>query len=397
MQANKNNRFNNLLEIFLSSLKLGLTSFGGPVAHLAYFKVEYVDRRKWLDDKLYADIIALCQFLPGPASSQVGMTIGMIRGGLIGGIISWLGFTLPSIVVLVVFAMLYGSFSLENAIFIHSLKIVAVAVVLHALIDLGKKLTPDKKRIAIAIIAATIMLVYPSAWMQILIILGAAVLGIFLFHEKKALNVNDISVKISKKTAVMSFSLLIALLFITPFLVKLTDNIYVRIFDSFFRVGSLVFGGGHVVLPMIEREVVGGLLSPDTFLAGYGMSQAVPGPLFTFASYLGTVMAGLSGATVATIAIFLPSFLLIIATLPFINELRKRTSFQRMLMAVNASVVGILLAAFYNPVLKSSILHANDFALALILFYLLHTWKVPAWLVVISGIIGGYVINIPSI
>ncbi|UFU00617.1 chromate efflux transporter [Radiobacillus kanasensis] len=383
-----------LLEILLTSTKLGLTSFGGPVAHLAYFKDEYIDRRKWLDDRTYADIIAICQFLPGPASSQVGISIGMLRGGLLGGLISWFGFTVPSIIVLIVFALMYQTFSLEDAGFIHSLKIVAAAVVLHALIGLGKKLTPDKPRLAIAIVAASIMLLYPSAWMQILIILGAGLLGLKLFTDKADSNVQPFSVNISKKLGLTSLGILISLLVILPFLNRVSDNPLITIFDTFFRVGSLVFGGGHVVLPMIEREVVPtGLLTANEFLAGYGMAQAVPGPLFTFSSYLGTMMEGITGAIVATIGIFLPSFLLIIAALPFLNELRKRASFQGILMGVNASVVGILLAAFYDPVINSSIFSTTDFALGVILFGLLTIWKVPAWLIVILGVIGGYVLQ----
>lgn len=394
-KQNKNkSSFQILLEILFASTKLGLTSFGGPVAHLAYFKDEYIDRRKWLDDKTYADIIALCQFLPGPASSQVGISIGMMRGGLLGGIVSWIGFTLPSIIVLVVFAMLYQTFSLEDAGFIHSLKVVAAAVVLHALIGLGKKLTPDKTRLAIAVVAASIMLIYPSAWMQILIILGAGLLGLKLFKDKAESNVKPFSVNISKKTGIISLTILVVFLIALPIITKLTNNPLLSIFDTFFRVGSLVFGGGHVVLPMIEREIVPqGLLSPDAFLAGYGMAQAVPGPLFTFSSYLGTMMEGIGGAVVATIGIFLPSFLFIVAALPFLNELRKRASFQGILMGVNASVVGILLAAFYDPVIKSSIFDASDFALGVILFALLNIWKVPAWLIVILGVVGGYIIN----
>jgi len=397
-QMNNKNTFQILLEILFASTKLGFSSFGGPVAHLAYFKDEYVDRRKWLDDKTYADIIALCQFLPGPASSQVGISIGMMRGGLLGGIVSWAGFTLPSIIVLVVFAMLYQSFSLEGAVFIHSLKVVAAAVVLHALIGLGKKLTPDKTRLAIAVVTASIMLIYPSAWMQILIILCAGMLGIKLFKHKAESNVKPFSVNISKKAGITSLSFLVLFLVTLPIITNLTHNPLVSIFDTFFRVGSLVFGGGHVVLPMIEREIVPlGLMSPDAFLAGYGMTQAVPGPMFTFSSYLGTMMQGIAGAVVATIGIFLPSFLFIVAALPFLSELRKRITFQGFLMGVNASVVGILLAAFYDPVIKSSILNASDFALGVILFSLLNIWKVPAWLIVILGIVGGYIINFISI
>src|SRR5699024_4090761 len=292
----------------------------------------YVGRRRWLEDKTYADIIPLCQFLPGPASSQVGISIGMIRGGLLGGIVSWIGFTLPSIIVLVIFAMLYQTISLEDEGFIHSLKVVAAAVVLHALIGLGKKLTPDKPRLAIAVVAAFIMLIYPSAWMQIITILCAGLVGLKLFKDKAESNVKFFSVNISKKTGIVSLGILVVFLITLPIITKLLTNPLVSIFDTFFRVGSLVFGGGHVVLPMIEREIVPqGLLSPDEFLAGYGIAQAVPGPLFTFSSYLGTMMEGIGGAVVATIGIFLPSFLFIVAALPFLNELRKRASFQGIL------------------------------------------------------------------
>ncbi|WP_188632849.1 chromate efflux transporter [Lentibacillus kapialis] len=387
-----------LLEILLISTKLGLTSFGGPVAHLAYFKEEYIDRRKWLNDKTYADLIALCQFLPGPASSQVGISIGILRGGLLGGIISFLGFTLPSVMVLVIFALLYQNFSLGDAGFIHSLKIVAAAVVLHALIGLGKKLTPDKSRMGIALAGAMIMLLYPSAWIQILIIVAAGLLGLKLFRDKAESKIEPLNVNISKKMGATSLLILVNTLIALPILNKTFNSSLLNIFDVFFRVGSLVFGGGHVVLPMIEREIVPqGLLSPDEFLAGYGMAQAVPGPLFTFSSYLGTIMEGITGAVAATVAIFLPSFLLIVAALPFLSELRKRASFQSILMGVNASVVGILLAAFYDPVIKSSIHDGTDFALGVILFALLNVWKVPAWLIVIIGSVGGYIFNLFSV
>ncbi|MFL8935254.1 chromate efflux transporter [Rossellomorea oryzaecorticis] len=393
-QLKDRSRWSVLLEILFTSTKLGLTSFGGPVAHLAYFKDEYVDRRKWLTDKTYADLIALCQFLPGPASSQVGISIGMLRGGILGGIISFLGFTLPSVIVLVIFALLYQAFTLGDAGFIHSLKVVAAAVVLHALIGLGKKLTPDKSRIAIALGAAVIMLVAPSAWIQILIIVAAGLLGWKLFKDKAESKIEPFHVSISKKTGLVSLSVLIGLLIFLPILNNTFNSSLLNIFDVFFRVGSLVFGGGHVVLPMIERELVPqGLLSADEFLAGYGMAQAVPGPLFTFSSYLGTMMEGIAGAAVATAAIFLPSFLLIVAALPFLSELRKRAAFQGILMGVNASVVGILLAAFYDPVIKSSILDGSDFALGAVLFALLNVWKVPAWMIVIIGVAGGYILQ----
>ncbi|MCA0984998.1 chromate efflux transporter [Halobacillus yeomjeoni] len=388
----KKNR-NSLLEIFKASTKLGLTSFGGPVAHLAYFKDEYIDRKKWIDDKTYADIIALCQFLPGPASSQVGIAIGMLRGGFLGGLISWIGFTVPSIIILTLFGLLYQNFDIGDAPFIHSLKVVAAAVVLHALIGLGKKLTPDRPRIAIGLIASLILILYPSAWMQLIIIAGAGLIGWKAFATES--KIEPFPATFSKKTGITALSVLIGMLTLLPVLAKNTENILVQMFDTFFRVGALVFGGGHVVLPMLEREVVPtGWLTANEFLAGYGMAQAVPGPLFTFASYLGTMMEGVIGAVVATIGIFLPSFLFLLAALPFLNELRKRPAFQGVLTGVNASVVGILLAAFYDPVLKSSIQGAEDFALAALLFSLLHFFRTPAWAIVLIGIAGGLLLNI---
>ena len=242
----------NLIEIVLTSLRLGLTSFGGPVAHLAYFKEEYVNKKKWLDDKLYADIIAVCQFLPGPASSQVGISIGMLRGGIPGGILSFLGFTLPSVLVLIIFALLYQALDLEGAVFINSLKVVAVAVVLHALLGMGKNLAPDIPRMLMAIAAAGMMLIYPNAWIQILTILLGGLIGYFLFKNKAENKLADFKFNLTRKIGIISFSTLIGLLVFLPLLSSLFDNQYLNIFDIFFRVGSIVFGGGHVVLSLIH-------------------------------------------------------------------------------------------------------------------------------------------------
>ena len=388
---NNNQSGGSLIEILLTSLRLGLTSFGGPVAHLAYFKEEYVNKKKWLDDKLYADIIAVCQFLPGPASSQVGISIGMLRGGMAGGVLSFLGFTLPSVLVLIIFALLYQTLNLEGAVFINSLKVVAVAVVLHALLGMGKNLAPDIPRMLMAIAAAGLMLIYPNAWIQILTILLGGLIGYFLFKNKSENKLTGFKFNLTRKMGIISFSTLIGLLVLLPILNSLFDNQYLNIFDIFFRVGSIVFGGGHVVLPMIEREVVPtGLISADEFLAGYGMAQAVPGPLFTFASYLGAVMLGVTGGFIAMIAMFLPSFLLVMSALPFLNILRGNKKFQSVLMGVNATVVGILLAAFYDPVFISGINSGSDFFLALLLFFLLYKMKVPAWMIVILGVAAGY-------
>lgn len=383
-----------LLDIFLTASKLGLTSFGGPVAHLGYFKDEYVDRKKWLDDKLYADIIALCQFLPGPASSQVGISIGMLRGGLLGGLLSWLGFTLPSVIVLIAFGLLYLQMDFGDASFINSLKVVAVAVVLHAILGMAKNLTPDKPRTIIAVIAAGIMLLYPNVWVQIMTIISGGLVGLVLFQNREATKIEHFTIDIPRKYSYYALGILGALLALLPIIASVFNNIYITLFDTFFRVGALVFGGGHVVLPMIERELVpSGLISADAFLAGYGMAQAVPGPLFTFASYLGTVIAHVPGGVVATIAVFLPSFLLIVAALPYLTTLRQNHHFQSALMGVNATVVGLLVAAFYDPVLTSGIITGQDFFLGLLLFLLLMIWKLPAWSIVLIGVGGGYLLH----
>lgn len=384
-----------LLEILWTSLKLGFTSFGGPTAHLGFFKDEYVDRKKWLNDKLYADIIALCQFLPGPASSQVGIAIGMLRGGLAGGFLSWFGFTMPSVIVLIVFALMFQTYSLGDATFISSLKIVAVAIVANAILGMSKNLISDKPRIVIALASLSLLLIFPSAWMQIAIIIGAAIVGYLMFSENGSSKLQPVHIAITKRQGIFSLIILGILLIGLPIIVQLTTNTYVNIFDMFFRVGAIVFGGGHVVLPLLEQQVVpNGLLTSDEFLAGYGIANAVPGPLFTFASYIGTMISGIMGGIIATVAMFLPSFLLIIGVLPFLSELRNRPSFQGILAGVNASVVGILLAAFYDPVFTSGIHNGVDFALAAVLFAMLNIWKKPAWLIVIVGIVLGEIIHV---
>lgn len=382
------------IEIFLVSLRLGLTSFGGPIAHLGYFQDEYVKRRKWLDDKSFADLIALCQFLPGPASSQVGISIGMVRGGILGGITSWLGFTLPSVIALVIFAFVISGSTIEGASWVSGLKLVAVAVVAHAIMNMGKKLTPDLPRITIAMSTTFILLFYQTALSQILLILIAAVVGIILFQNKDLPQGNDVGLSFKKRTGIISLSLFFILLIGIPMIASGSSSIYVTIFDTFYRVGSIVFGGGHVVLPLLEAEVVpNGLVSKEMFLAGYGATQAVPGPMFTFASFIGTVMTGVSGAVVATIAMFLPSFFLLVGVLPFWDQLRKVKKVRAALFGVNAAVVGLLLAALYDPIWTSAIGSSKDVAVALAAFTLLYFWKVPAWLVVILTVIGNVVIT----
>ena len=376
----------NLREIAKASTKLGLTSFGGPTAHLGYFRDEYVEKRKWLDDKLYADIVALCQFLPGPASSQVGIAIGMIRGGILGGIISWAGFTLPSVLFLMLAAYLVVGFNVTDSGIIQGLKIVAVAIVAHALLGMQKNLAPDAIRIGIAIAAAIGVLLIPTAWGQIGVIIAAGVVGYFLFRREKAPEAVQLSLSFGKRAGIVAWVLFAGLLVALPFVRTLTENVYVGILDTYYRVGSIVFGGGHVVLPMLEREVE---MSSDLFLAGYGLAQAVPGPLFTLSAFLGQVTAGIPGALLAVFAMFLPSFLLVIGTLPFWSFIRTKKGIQAALKGVNAAVVGILLAALYDPVFTSAVKSSYDFIIVLITFTLLTAFKFsPLKVVAISALLG---------
>ncbi|MDQ0230387.1 chromate transporter [Metabacillus malikii] len=390
---NQKSTFATLWEILLISTRLGLTSFGGPVAHLGYFHEEYIRRRKWMDEKSYADLVALCQFLPGPASSQVGIGIGIMRGGLLGGITSFIGFTLPSVLALIIFAIILQGLNIDELGFIHGLKLVAVAVVAHAIIGMAQKLTPDLKRKAIALLALVGTLLWESALTQVGLIIVAGIVGYILYKREAADEQTPLHFPISTRIATFSLILFFGLLFVLPLINEYTTASWIAMFDSFYRSGSLVFGGGHVVLPLLEKEFVPtGWMSEEAFLAGYGAAQAVPGPLFTFAAYLGAVINGWQGGLLATIAIFLPAFLLIVGTLPFWNKLRRNPKVKGALMGVNAAVVGILIAAFYNPIWTSSIFAPVDFAFAAILFSMLVYWKLPPWIVVLTGAIGGYLI-----
>jgi len=386
----KKGTLSSLLEILFISSRLGLTSFGGPIAHLGYFHNEYVCRRKWMDEKSYADLVALCQFLPGPASSQVGIGIGVMRGGILGGIVSFIGFTLPSVVAMVLFAIILQGFDLRDAGWIHGLKLVAVAVVAHALLGMAKNLTPDIKRKAIALFALVGTLMWQTAYTQVSVITISALVGFLLYRHQADNNNSKISFPVSKGFGLICLVLFVGLLFLLPILKEVTSLEWIAMFDSFYRSGSLVFGGGHVVLPLLQGEFLAtGWVSKDEFLAGYGAAQAVPGPLFTFAAYLGAVMNGWWGGILATIAIFLPAFLLILGSLPFWNSLRRNPKIKGALMGVNAAVVGILIAAFYQPIWTSSILAPIDFAFSAILFSMLEYWKLPPWVIVVTGAIGG--------
>jgi chromate transporter len=383
-------------DVFLAFLKLGLTSFGGPVAHLGYFRQEFVSRRKWLDEASYADLVALCQFLPGPASSQVGIAIGLSRAGYAGALAAWTAFTLPSALMLVLFA--YGisvSGVPLDAGWLHGLKVAAVAVVAVAILGMARTLTPDRQRAALAIVAMAISFAIPSAFGQIAAIVFGGVAGAVLLRDGTASSgAAGLSLSVSRTSGVICLLAFVALLIGLPILAAASQAQDIRLFDKFFRVGSLVFGGGHVVLPLLQSEVVSpGWVSSDAFLAGYGAAQAIPGPLFTFAAYLGAVMGGAPTALLCLVAIFLPSFLLVFGTLPFWQDLRRLSIAQSLLRGVNAAVVGLLLAAFYNPVWLSGILSKGDFALAAADFVLLFLWKAPPWLVVVLSAIGGQLLS----
>ena len=382
-----------IIELLLVSSRLGLTSFGGPVAHLGYFREEYVVRRRWLDDAAYADLVALCQFLPGPASSQVGMAIGMMRGGFWGGVASWLGFTLPSAAGLMLFAALLQDVNLTGAGWLHGLLVAAVAVVAHAIWGMARSLTPDRIRAGIAIAAAIGVLAVPTAVTQVVVIVLGGLMGQLLLKPPgESRSDAALFVPVPRAGAVAAWVLFFGLLVGLPLLQRAYPAPALAVVDSFYRAGSLVFGGGHVVLPLLQTGVVGpGWMTAEQFLAGYGAAQVVPGPLFTFAAYLGAVMGGWPMGLLATVAIFLPSFLLVAGALPYWDAIRRRGTFQAALQGVNAAVVGLLLAAFYDPVWTKAIHSPLDFGLALAAFGLLAHWRAPAWLVVAAAALAGEV------
>jgi chromate transporter len=378
-------RQGNAGEVFAVFLKLGLTSFGGPVAHLGYFRNEFVERRRWLEEQTYADLVALCQFLPGPASSQVGISIGLMRAGYLGALAAWTAFTLPSAIALVAFA--YGLAASGNALgsgWLHGLKVAAVAVVALAILGMARTLAPDRERASLAVVALAIALAVPTAWGQIGAILVGAVVGAVFLKAQSPSAPASLKLPTSRVSGITALAIFAVLLAGLPIVAVTTGDQTIRLFDTFYRVGSLVFGGGHVVLPLLQAEVVpSGWISNDAFLAGYGAAQAVPGPLFTFAAYLGAVIGGWKTAIVCLVAIFLPSFLLLIGILPFWDGLRRKETAQAVLRGVNAAVVGLLLAAFYNPVWTSGIFTRADFGLAAVAFLLLFLWRTPPWLVVV--------------
>jgi chromate transporter len=383
------------LVVFRVFLELGLTSFGGPIAHLGYFREEFVVRRKWLDDRAYADLVALCQFTPGPASSKVGMGIGLSAAGLPGALAAWLAFTAPSAIALLIFAYGVGAFANNlNAGWLHGLKVVAVAVVAQAVWGMAKNLCPDPPRFTLAVLASVIAMLWPTSAGQVAAIVAGAVVGCAFLGAKTDDRQSGLRISLGKPVGAVSLALFFGLLVGLPAASVLYPGQSLALFDSFYRSGSLVFGGGHVVLPLLQSAVVPpGWVSNDAFLAGYGAAQAVPGPLFTFAAYLGTVMTappgGWLGGLVCLVAIFVPAFLLVVGALPFWDRLRASPAAQSALAGVNAAVVGLLLAALYDPVWTSAIRGPGDFGLALAAFGLLVFWRVPPWLVVALTAAGG--------
>lgn len=382
--------------VFLVFLRLGLTSFGGPIAHLGYFREEFVTRRKWLSDRSYVDIVALCQFLPGPASSQVGIALGLSRAGYAGALGAWAGFTLPSALAMTLFAI--GVSTWGNAVpagALHGLKVVAVAVVAQAVWSMARNLCTDTLRVSIAAVSACVILVWPTAWGQIGVICSAALVGLCLFKPSQVLPHDPLPISINRRVGFVLLGLFFGLLIGLPILAKAWPDQTLAMFNAFYRAGSLIFGGGHVVLPLLQAAVVpSGWVNNEAFLAGYGAAQAMPGPLSTFAAFLGASMnpapSGWIGAAVCLIAIFMPSFLLVLGTMPFWEPLRRSVRMQAALAGVNAAVVGVLLAALYRPVWTSAVLKPVDFGLALIALVALMFWKLPPWLVVIGCGVAGW-------
>lgn len=387
------------LEVFLLFLRLGLTSFGGPVAHLGYFRGEFVERRKWLDEHAYSDIVALSQFLPGPASSKVGMTIGLMRAGWGGMLAAWLAFTLPSAALLILFGVGLARYSgIADSGVVHGLKIVAVAIVAQAVWGMAKSLCPDRPRAMLAVAATLLTLVLPTALSQIGAIVACGLVGAAFLRIPPRPLPSSMRLDVSRRAGVVALVLFFGLLVGLPLLAPLSGQAWLTQFAGFYRSGALVFGGGHVVLPLLQSTTVGsGMVSNADFLAGYGAAQAVPGPLFTFAAFLGAAsngpLSGWSGGLAMLVAIFLPAALLVIAALPFWTLLRTRPGVQNAVAGINAGVVGILLSALYNPVWTSAIGSPLDFGLALLCFALLVVMRWPPLAVVVIAAAGGWLLG----
>ena len=385
--------------VFLVFLRLGLTSFGGPIAHLGYFRDEFVVRRRWLSERSYADLVALCQFLPGPASSQVGIALGLSRAGYGGALAAWLGFTLPSAIALILFASLLMQHGNLAPGVLQGLKVVAVAVVAQAIWGMARSLCPDRLRVTIMAAATIAVLLLATIWSQLLVLLIAGLFGVLLIKPADNQQPAFQASPVSRRAGSLALGVFVVLLVGLPLLATLMPSQVLAMIDSFYRVGSLVFGGGHVVLPLLQAETVDtGLVDVELFLAGYGATQAVPGPLFTFAAFLGTAMdTGLPGwlnGLLCLVAVFLPSFLLVIGVTPFWEQLRHNRRTQAALAGINAGVVGLLLAALYQPMWSTTIRVPGDFALALAALIALVFWKLPPWLVVTATAVAGWALSL---
>ena len=375
-------------EILFSFFLLGLTSFGGPIAHIGYFRNVFVKQKKWLDEKTYLDFVSLCNFLPGPSSSQVGMSIGYHFKGISGSLLAWLGFTLPSAIILMIFG--YAIFNFENSIsygLLQGLKAIVVVIVLQAILGMRKNLLKDSFDYMIVFITTLILIIFPSSLNQFLCLLLSGFLGLIIYKKDKQSEIkNNIQIKIN----FLSCSPLIfffSLLFLLPFLSEFFNSNILNLASSFYRIGSLVFGGGHVVLPLLQEEFVSsGMIEKDIFLAGYGAAQAIPGPLFTFSSYLGIFFKSEFSIFLISLLclffIFLPSFLLVIGIMPIWQELKKMDIIIRSFKGINASVIGLLVAAFYDPIITSSLRSLEDMVLIIIAFVLLFLTKIPQWFAV---------------
>ena len=385
------------LEVLLTFLKLGVTSFGGPIAHIGYFREELVVRRRWIDDPTFTDLVALCQFLPGPASSQVGFSLGLMRAGYWGGLAAWAGFTLPSAVLMTGFA--YGAGELGGAMgrgVIHGLKLVALAVVAQAVCGMARTLRPYWRCVSIACVAALVILSIPLPTIQIGTIVMGGLAGFWLCRAPIPAATGTLGTAVSRRVATAALAIFCLLLIALPAIARVSHG--VALFDAFYRSGALVFGGGHVVLPLLSKAfVTPGCVSEDAFLAGYGAAQAVPGPLFTFAAYLGAVVSpgphGMVGAALGLIGIFLPGILILLGALPFWDASRQRAGPQAIMRGINAAVVGLLGAALYDPLWMSSVKSVGDFAVALVGFVLLTAWRIPPLIVVILGACAGVLVS----
>ncbi|MAQ07813.1 MAG: hypothetical protein CMN50_08995 [SAR116 cluster bacterium] len=400
MKENKKKKFlkteiNNFV-IFFEFLLLGLTSFGGPVAHIAYFRDNFVLKKKWFDEKTYLDIVSFSNFLPGPSSSQVGMCIGYLKNGILGSFFAWLGFTLPSAVIMILFAFGYSYFDEYISLgFLNGIKAVVIIIVLQAIIGMSRQHLNDLKKILIATFTAITLVLFDLYSYQFFLLSVAAVIGLVLFNDQQKIKPGKIEIHYSS----IIFILVFLILFISlPILSNFYDIISIEISDKFFRTGSLVFGGGHIVLPLLKNEILNfNLIDEETFIFGYGLAQAIPGPLFTFSAFLGSSLnieiGKLASGILCLLMIFLPSFLLVLGVMPYWSFFRSLNYIRNCLIGVNACVVGLLIAAFYNPIIISSLNEKNDYILVLLGGVIIFFFKLPQWLSVLTLGIFGFILN----